>query len=245
MEFERSSSFFTTGGLVGVHAVGRSREAIWDALEQRRVYATSGDRILLWFSLLNGPAGEAFMGTDVTLGEAPRLRVRAVGALEQQPGCPDWARLALGQDGIERVCRGECYNPTDRRRRISRIEVVRIRPQRTPHESLRELIEDPWKTVQCPPGNDACTVDFDDPSFVAGGRDAIYYVRALEEPSPEVNGGTLRCDKDSAGRCIASHPCYSDYRTRFDDACLSPVEERAWSSPITVKFQSLPVPSVP
>lgn len=240
MEFERSSSYFTTGGLVAVHSSGRSREAIWDAMTQRRVYATSGDRILLWFSLLNG--SESFMGTRTDLGETPRLRVRAVGAFEQQPGCPDWARTALGDAGIERMCRGECYNPGDRRRSITRIEVVRIRPQRTPDEAIGPLIEDPWKTIECPPNVSDCNVDIEDPTFVEGGRDALYYVRAIQEPTPEVNGATLRCDKDASGRCIASHPCYSDYRTAFDDACLAPVEERAWSSPIYIDY--VPPPAV-
>jgi len=245
MEFERSSSFFTTGGLVAVHSNGRSREAIWEALSQRRVYATSGDRILLWFSLLNGPTGETFMGTNTTLSETPRMRVRAVGAFEQQPGCPDWAVAALGADGIERMCRGECYHPSDRRRRITRIEVVRIQPQRTPGEPLGKLISDPWKTIACPPDTSDCSVEFDDPTFIAEGRDAIYYVRAIQEPTPEINGATLRCDKDAQGRCVASHPCYSDYRTAFDDACLAPVEERAWSSPITMHFTAPAAAVVP
>jgi hypothetical protein len=233
LDIERQASFFMTGGLVAVHSEGRDRDAIWNALQRREVYATSGDRILLWFDLVNGPNGAtAPMGAQVELASPPRFRVRAVGSFEQKPGCPPDATQALGADRLDLLCHGECYNPGDSRRRITRIEVVRVRPQVRPNEPVRELVEDPWRRFDCPADRAGCTVEFEDPSFLLNGRPAVYYVRAIQEPTPAVNAGGLRCDRDAEGNCVKTHPCNGDYRTPFDDDCLAPNEERAWSSPI-------------
>jgi len=235
LDFERQASFFMTGGLVAVHSAGRDRGAIWDALERREVYGTSGDRILLWFDLLNGPDGPLPMGSEARLDDPPRFRVRAVGALQQRPGCPEWAAEALGEERLEYLCRGECYHPSDARRRITRIEVVRIRPQERPDEPVGDLIEDPWRTFTCPSDSTGCVVELTDDEPSRLGREAIYYARAIQEPMPAVNAAGLRCDYDAAGECIRVHPCYGDYRTAYDDDCLAPNEERAWSSPIFVQ----------
>src|SRR5205085_2919424 len=149
LDFERSSSFSYTGGLVALHAERRDREAVWDALQRREVYATSGERILLWFDLLRGAEAAAPMGASLGWSGVPTFRVRAVGSPEQKPGCPEFAFKGLAAKRIESLCDGECYNPADTRHRISRIEVVRIRPQVRPGEPIAKLIEDPWKTLDC------------------------------------------------------------------------------------------------
>jgi hypothetical protein len=235
LDVERQASFFMTGGLVAVHATGRDREAVWAALQRREVYGTSGERILLWFDLLNGPAGPLPMGSETTLAGPPRFRVRAVGSFEQKPGCPDWSVTALGPERLRALCRGECYHPSDERFAITRVEVVRIRPQARPGEPVAALIEDPWRRLPCPGSAAGCEVEFDDPEFVGAGRETVYYVRAVQEPTPAVNAGGLRCEYDARGECVRVHPCFGDHRTPYDDDCLTRNEERAWSSPIYVR----------
>ncbi|MCB9606109.1 MAG: DUF3604 domain-containing protein [Polyangiaceae bacterium] len=240
---ERQASFFLTGGLVAVHSAGRNRTQIWDALERREVYGTSGDRILLWFDLMpqGKDLGEALpMGSASPFSAIPSFRVRAAGSLEELPGCPAWSKQALGDAELERLCRGECHNPGSKRKRIREIQIVRIRPQQRPDEPMRELIEDPWKRVACPADKDTCEVSFEDPDYVVGRRDVVYYVRAVQEPTPAVNAGNVRCERDASGKCIKANPCYGDYRTDPTDDCLTPNQERAWSSPIFLHYVDPP-----
>jgi hypothetical protein len=223
---ERQASFFLTGGLVAVHAPGRTRAAIWKAFSDREVYGTSGDRILLWFDLINAGDQRVSMGSQLGFDGTPKFRVRAAGSFGQQSGCPDSVVEALGADRVEHICASECYHPSDQRRRITRIEVIRIGRQMAESESVEKLIEDPWLTIACAPDADVCEVEFEDPDFGAAKRQILYYVRAIQEPTPAVNAGNLRC-KD--GKC---DPCFGGYQTEWEDDCLTMNEERAWSSPI-------------
>jgi hypothetical protein len=100
-----------------------------------------------------------------------------------------------------------------------------------PDEPVDTLIDDPFLVIPCRGTGPECVARFEDPEYADGRRDVLYYVRAIEAPSPAVNAGALRCDEE--GRC---RPCYGDYRTSEDDDCLSPNEERAWSSPIFLRF---------
>ena len=121
---------------------------------------------------------------------------------------------------------------------MTRVEVVRIRPQQRPGEPVGALIEDPWRRFECAPDPAGCVVEFEDPELIPGGREVVYYVRAIQEPTPAVNAGGLRCEYDESGDCVRADPCYGGYRTDFADDCLAANEERAWSSPIWV----LPAP---
>ena len=234
-ESERQQSFFYTGGLVAVHSAGRAREQIWQALESREVYGTSGEHLLLWFDLLGAGGQVAPMGSSVAVDGAPRFRVRAVGDFEQKPGCPEHTVAALGAEQVDRICRGECYHPSDRRKPLDRIEVIRILPQESPDEKVEDLIEDPWRTFACSGDPNGCLVEFSDPDPKRQGREAIYYVRAIGKPVPTVNAGMLRCEYDDKGACVRVQPCHGDLRTPPEDDCVAPAAQRAWSSPIYVQ----------
>lgn len=51
-------------GLTAVYARDLTREALWDALQARRCYATTGERIRLWFEVDGCPLGGAITGSE-------------------------------------------------------------------------------------------------------------------------------------------------------------------------------------
>jgi hypothetical protein len=84
--------------------------------------------------------------------------------------------------------------------------------------------------MPCPPDPAGCVVHFEDTEFGKGDR--VYYARALQAPTPAINGANLRARFDADGNAVAVEPCSGGWRTPPDDDCLAPVSERAWSSPL-------------
>ncbi len=232
---ERLTSFLTLGGLAAVHSNGRDRDAIWDGLKRRETYATSGHRILLWFNLISEPEPLP-MGSSVTASQTPKFQVSAVGSFKQLDGCPEHIKSVVSNDVLQRLGLGECYNPSNERLKITRIDIIRIRPQINEHEPIADLIEDVWQSFPCDDQGDGCQIKFDDPEFLLNKRDAVYYVRAIEEATPTINGGNLRTMFDQKGKAESINPCYGDERTSVLDECHENVEHRAWSSPIFVDY---------
>ena len=240
-EPERLASFFLTGGLVATHSNGKNRDAIWNSIKRKEVYATSGPRILLWFNLVNAPNGEEVpMGSDIKMSENPRFVVKAAGSFIQKPGCPEYTYNALGKDKLEHLCKNECYNPSDIRKQIDRIEIVRIRPQSYKGENISSLIEDTWKVFKCPKSSSDCSFSFTDKEFSDLERDTVYYVKAIEEPSKVINAGNLRCEYDVLGNCTKTNICNgSSLITPYEEDCLEETQERAWSSPIYIDYSAI------
>ena len=237
VEIDRIMSYFYTGGLIATHSDEKSRDSIWRSIKNKEVYATSGPRILLWFDLINSDEGLLPMGSETELNKNPRFMARAMGSLEQKPGCPDYAVNSLGKERIQHLCKNECYNPSDTRREIDRIEIIKIIPQQYEGEKLDDLILDPWKSFQCS-GSEECFITFSDTDFEAQQRDALYYARAIEKESKIVNAGNLRCELDAFGQCKEVNICYgSPLQNPREEDCLENGEERAWSSPIFVDYK--------
>ena len=83
-----------------------------------------------------------------------------------------------------------------------------------------------------------CEVVVEDPEFAEGGRDAVYYARAVEAQGLAIHADPLRCTTDQDGGCIEVDLCNAT--TDWQDDCLDWTEERAWSSPIFVDYAAGP-----
>ncbi|MBW2395281.1 MAG: DUF3604 domain-containing protein [Deltaproteobacteria bacterium] len=232
---KRGDSFYYSGGLAAVHTARRDRESIFAALQRRETYGTSGPRIQLWFDLISKDGVRHPMGSEVTLSGVPRFEVRAAGAFVQKPGCPDFVEERLGAEEMTRLCVNECHHPGEVRIPIDRIEIVRIRPGVRPGGDFTSAIEDPWRVIPCSGDPEGCRVVFDDPELTENGQEFVYYVRALQMPTPTINGDPLACERDAGGHCVRAHICRSN---GFDQPvpadCIAPTQERAWSSPLFV-----------
>ena len=163
------------------------------------------------------------MGSQITMSQNPSFIIKAAGSFKQKEGCPKESIDSLSSKRLDYLCAGECYNPSNERNIIQQIEIIKITPQSYIGEAVSPLIQDPWKIIPCN-GTGECVVEFEDQNY---SRDSVYYVRAIQEPTPAINGAPL-FKRDNFKLCKGS------FRTDLQDDCLSMTNERAWSSPIYV-----------
>lgn len=83
---------FYPSGLVAVYAESATREGVWEALKARRVYGTTGSRIVVTFNLNGKP-----MGSDVRLDLAVQSRNLSVAV----HGTDILQRMEIIRDGAE------------------------------------------------------------------------------------------------------------------------------------------------
>jgi len=236
IDTERQMSFFTLGGLMAVHSEGRDRESIWNAMKRKEVFATTGHRILVWFDLIKDDVSLP-MGSVTQQMINPTFKVKAMGSFKQLPGCPDYVHEALSERRLKKLADNECYNPSDERHKLVKIEIIRIMPQINSSEDPRNLVDDVWKSFECDPNKIECNIEFTDDEFENNSRDAVYYARVIEEDTLLVNGGNLRTTFDENGNAVSTDPCFADYRLDYTEECLAPGGHRAWSSPIFIDYE--------
>ncbi len=188
--------------------------------------------------MVDGNKQIATMGQKVLMNTEPEFKVTVIGSPKQNPGCPDFINAGMGADKLEKMSFGECFNPTQQRHHMDKVEIIRIRPQSFEGENVADLIEDPWKTFDCPKDSAKCEFSFSDDEFPGQQRDTVYYARAIEEAIPMINANNLNTKFDNRGNAISTDICFGSYETPASDECLAPKGHQAWSSPIFTYFKN-------
>jgi len=191
------------GGLAGVWAVENSRDAIFDALQRREVFGTSGPRIRPRFfggwdfpedlcgrsSLLENAYREGVpMGADLTGLPGPEARPRFVAAAMRDPEGNPLQRLQLIKGWLD--------------------------SQGKPHVTVTDVAGDSGGNGY----NDLCSV-YSDEAFNPQ-EPAYYYLRVIEIP-------TLRW---SWAQCLALPE--PERPPECSNDAPKTIQERAWTSPV-------------
>ena len=208
------------GALTGVWATENTREAIWDAMQRRETFATSGTRIQVRFF---GGLGLAVQPKDpvALVEEGQRLGVPMGSTLAPMGRAPTFTVHALRDpDGAN----------------LDRIQLIKgwVDKGGQPHEKIVDVV---WSGDRRPRPDGklptvASTVDLATAKYTNSigsaellgswtdaafdpGQYALYYVRVLEIPTPRWS----TYDAVRAGLPLL-------------EGVPAPIEERAWSSPI-------------
>jgi hypothetical protein len=210
---------FSPGGLAVIWAEENSRDSLFDALQRREVYGTSGPRIVMRFfggwefaeslcsspdRVVSGYAEGVPMGGDLaaapTSDAAPRFLLSAI------------------QDAGTKVTPG---TP------LERMQIVKLWAEGGgSHERVFDVaIADSGGSTTG--GSELCSL-WSDPDFDSA-RHAVYYARVLERPTPRWQA--LICDREKV-TCSQEEKLPVDLLPCCDPEWPRSVQERAWSSPI-------------
>ncbi|MEM9494900.1 MAG: DUF3604 domain-containing protein [Pseudomonadota bacterium] len=208
-------------GLAAVWATENTREAIFDAMARKEVYATTGTRISL----------RVFAGFDFTDADAASPRLAEVG---YEKGVPMGGDISAGGDRAPRLMIEALRDPDGAN--LDRAQIVKgwLDADGALQEKIYDVVWSGERAIGADGklaaltstvdgaaydnsiGAPALTTVWEDPDFDPALR-AFYYVRVLEIPTPT----WLAYDK----------AYYGDKITLPPDAVLSH-QERAYSSPI-------------
>jgi hypothetical protein len=215
------------GGLAVVYAEQNSRDALFDAMQRREAYGTSGTRIQLRFfgaadfpeDLCSRPdlVAQGYrhgvpMGSELTTTEeAPVFVVSAA----QDPGTPQFPGTALqriqiikGWVDADGSSREKVYEIAGQPDNGASVNLDTCEPQGEGFQSLCQVWQDP---------------DFDSTS------NAFYYTRVLENPSCRWQQHICAANQVD---CSRPEAVSEGLRGCCDTSVPKTIQERAWSSPI-------------
>ncbi|MGI9324470.1 MAG: DUF3604 domain-containing protein [Pseudomonadales bacterium] len=195
------------GGLAGVWAVENSRDAIFDAMQRREVFGTSGPRIKpRLFAGWNFPANLCSSPEMVATGYAQGVPMGGDLTTTSQSLRPTFVAYAA-------------RDPQGRG--LQRLQLIKgwIDAEGAQHSEVLELTEPNGENKA---HDTLCTV-FTDEAYLPEQR-AYYYLRAVEVPSPRWS--TYDCERlaESERPAVCSDGSYPET-----------IQEMAWTSPIWVQ----------
>ncbi len=219
---------FGPGGLAVLWAEENSRDSLFEAMQRREAYGTSGPRMAVrlfggWDFPENLCGGDEFVQTGYEKGVPMGSRLPA----RTEDGPPRFAVWALQDPGVA----GAPGLP------LQRVQIIKgwLDEAGETHEQVFEVAggknEASVDLATCEPkgkgAQDLCEV-WEDPTFSAG-NPAFYYARVLENPS---------C-RWSQHLCVAAGVDCADpstMREGYEPCCSEEhrpvIQERAWTSPI-------------